>query len=153
MSPRPVVAAAIVDSLSEPKYLLAAQRSYPPSLDGLFELPGGKVERGEDPRDALEREIWEELGTSLTLGAPVPGPSSDGEGDVHAGFAPWPILAGRVMWVWMAEVARGAPAPSPNGSHRELRWVRIEDALDIPWIPTNLPIVTDTLAGIATSGA
>ena len=59
--PRPVVAAAIVDSLSEPTMLLACSRAYPQELRGQFELPGGKVEEGEDPTVALMREITEEL--------------------------------------------------------------------------------------------
>ena len=58
---RPVVAAAIVDSLSAPTKLLACSRAYPQELRGQFELPGGKVEDGEDPTVALAREIAEEL--------------------------------------------------------------------------------------------
>lgn len=154
MPPRPVVAAAIVDSLEEPTCLLAAQRCYPAELDGLYELPGGKVEDGEAPLVALAREIREELGTQITMGPPVPGPTPTQEGEGEgAGFAPWPILQGRVMWVWLAEVAPGAPRPRTHGSHRDLRWVKLEDALGVAWIPTNLPIVVDTLTRIATSRA
>ena len=54
---RPVVAAAIVDSLSAPTKLLACSRAYPQELRGQFELPGGKVEDNEDPVQALAREI------------------------------------------------------------------------------------------------
>ena len=68
--PRPVVAAAIVDSLTEPTKLLACSRAYPQELRGQFELPGGKVEDNEDPVEALTREIAEELGTRLTIGDP-----------------------------------------------------------------------------------
>ena len=39
--PRPVVAAAIVDSLEHPTELLACSRAYPQELRGQFELPGG----------------------------------------------------------------------------------------------------------------
>ena len=69
--PRPVVAAAIVDSLSEPTMLLACSRAYPQELRGQFELPGGKVEEGEEPTVALEREIAEELGAHLIIGERV----------------------------------------------------------------------------------
>ena len=69
--PRPVVAAAIVDSLSEPTMLLACSRAYPQELRGQFELPGGKVEGAEDPVEALTREIAEELGARLTIGERV----------------------------------------------------------------------------------
>lgn len=154
MSPRPVVAAAIVDSLKNPTRLLVAQRCYPAELDGLYELPGGKVEKGERLKDALAREIMEELGTQLTLGEPVPGPTLlDENGDAPAGVTPWPILQGRVMWVWLAEVAPGAPAPIAGGSHRKLVWANLADALNLVWIPTNLPIVADTLSRIAISAA
>ena len=68
---RPVVAAAIVDSLSEPTMLLACSRAYPQELRGQFELPGGKVEDNEDPVTALEREIEEELGARIRGGARV----------------------------------------------------------------------------------
>ncbi len=52
--PRPVVAAAIVDSLEHPTELLACSRAYPQELRGQFELPGGKIEEGEDAVVALE---------------------------------------------------------------------------------------------------
>ena len=57
MSPRPVVAAAIVDSLRAPTRLLCAARAYPPQLRGRYELPGGKLEHGEAPLEGLAREI------------------------------------------------------------------------------------------------
>ena len=50
---RLVVAAAVLDRLERPTALLCAARSYPPEHAGQFELPGGKVEEGEDPTVAL----------------------------------------------------------------------------------------------------
>lgn len=142
---RPVVAAAIVDSLREPTKLLAARRSYPERLKGFYELPGGKVETGESPELALLREIQEELGVGLILGRPVPGstePLLEPEKTVWGspGFRPWRILEGRVMWVWMAEVRCGEHL-RPLGSHSELTWASPAEALELPWLPTNLPIV------------
>ena len=71
-SVKTVVAAAIVRD----GRLLLAQRSYPPDVAGLWELPGGKVEDGESMASALAREIAEELGARIgvgdTIGEPVP---------------------------------------------------------------------------------
>jgi A/G-specific adenine glycosylase len=60
-----VVAAAICDTSG--CYLLA-KRPKGGMLPGLWEFPGGKVERGEDDPTALKREIREELNTSVILG-------------------------------------------------------------------------------------
>ena len=115
--PRPVVAAAIVDSLECPTELLACSRAYPQELRGQFELPGGKIEEGEDAVAALEREIAEELGARLRVGERV----------APEGGLWWPILGGRVMGVWLAEVAPGSPSPRAGASHVEARWVPIAE--------------------------
>ena len=128
--PRPVVAAAIVDSLSEPTMLLACSRAYPQ------ELPGGKVEEGEDPTVALAREIAEELGARLRIGERVC--PEDGQW--------WPILGERVMGVWLAEVASNSPAPRAGASHLEAKWVPLADLAALPWIAADLPIVEAVVA-------
>ena len=137
--PRPVVAAAIVDSLSEPTMLLACSRAYPQELRGQFELPGGKVEGAEDPVEALTREIAEELGACLTIGERV----------CPEGGLWWPILGGRVMGVWLAEVAAGSPEPRVGASHLEARWVPLENLAALPWIVADLPIVEAVVARCA----
>lgn len=142
-APRPVVAAAIVDSLAHPTKLLAAQRSYPAKLAGYYELPGGKVDEGEGALSALVREIREELSVSISVGVPVPGPVATSEKD-SPGFPPWPILDGRVMWVWFAEIPP-QQKPRMNGSHSALTWVTPGQALALPWLPTNTPIVESCL--------
>ena len=134
--PRPVVAAAIVDSLENPTVLLACSRAYPEELRGLFELPGGKIEDGEDAVGALEREISEELGAHLSVGERV----------CPDGGLWWPIVGGRVMGVWLAEVAPGSPTPRAGTSHLEARWVPIADLADLAWIVADLPIVEAVVA-------
>ena len=136
---RPVVAAAIVDSLSEPTMLLACSRAYPQELRGQFELPGGKVEDNEDPVHAREREIAEELGARLTMGERVC--PEDGQW--------WPILGGRVMGVWLAEVSAASPAPRAGASHLEARWVPLADLAALPWIVADFPIVEAVVAHCA----
>ena len=60
-----VVACALVDT---DKRVLIAQRPEGKALAGLWEFPGGKVEAGERPRDALIRECREELDVTLDVG-------------------------------------------------------------------------------------
>ena len=49
--------------------VLIARRPDGAVLSGLWELPGGKLERGESPRDCLVREYREELGVDVRVGA------------------------------------------------------------------------------------
>ncbi len=65
----PVVAAALVD---EEGRVLLQQRPAGKALAGLWEFPGGKLEPGESPEDALVRELREELGIMVTADALEP---------------------------------------------------------------------------------
>ena len=58
-----VVAALIINQ----DKVFATQRGYGEFKDG-WEFPGGKIEEGETPQDALKREIMEELDTEITVG-------------------------------------------------------------------------------------
>src|SRR5579859_4098246 len=60
-----IVAAGI---MIEHKRVLLTQRKAGGHLAGLWEFPGGKVEAGEDPREALRRELEEELGIVVQVG-------------------------------------------------------------------------------------
>ena len=57
-----VVAAALIDADGR---VLLAQRPKGKALEGLWEFPGGKVDAGEGPEDALIRELKEELGITV----------------------------------------------------------------------------------------
>jgi 8-oxo-dGTP diphosphatase len=57
-----VVAAALLDSDGR---VLIAQRPAGKAMAGLWEFPGGKIEVGESPEDALVRELREELGIAV----------------------------------------------------------------------------------------
>ena len=127
---RLVVGAAIVDDLARPRCLLAARRSLPSDLAGGWELPGGKVEPGESPEEALHREILEELGVTIVLGCHVPGPAPDGS---------WPLGSDYRLHVRLAAIASGSPRMLED--HDELRWLTRSRLYAVPWLPADLPVI------------
>ncbi|HRW19995.1 MAG TPA: NUDIX domain-containing protein [Dermatophilaceae bacterium] len=125
-----VVAAAVLDDLAGPTRLLAARRRAPAALAGGWELPGGKVEPGEQPTAALVRELAEELAVDIELGAQLSGP------DAHGG---WPIdLPGRAgsLLVWTAVVSGGG-IPTAGADHDALRWLTRTELTDVAWLPAD----------------
>jgi 8-oxo-dGTP diphosphatase len=130
-SPKQIVGGALVDSLTHPTLLLVARRTAPPEFAGMWEFPGGKVEPGEGAREALHRELAEELGVTVELGAELHGPTPEG----------WPLNSNAAMRVWLAQVTDGSPEPLED--HDELRWVELAgpEVLELAWIPADLPIV------------
>lgn len=62
------VVAALIWKNSE---ILICQRTRHQPMPLKWEFPGGKIEEGEQPRDALRRELDEELGISATIGDEV----------------------------------------------------------------------------------
>lgn len=118
-----VVGAALLDG----GRLLAARRSAPAELAGRWEVPGGKVEAGERPEDALVRELREELGIDAEPVERVPGE--------------WPLRTPYVLWVWTARLLPGSRAPRPLQDHDELRWLAPAEVWDVAWLDQDVPAV------------
>lgn len=140
-SPIVVVAAALVDDVAAPRRLLSARRRNPEQLAGRWEFPGGKVDPGETPVEALHRELREELGIAAVLGREVVGPD-DGA---------WRLSHRYTMRLWLAQVVAGEPAPLVE--HDELRWLEPGDWLSVPWLDADVRIVEALAAeaGVAAS--
>ncbi|MFB7422349.1 (deoxy)nucleoside triphosphate pyrophosphohydrolase [Streptomyces hydrogenans] len=118
-----VVAAALLDG----GRLLAARRSAPEELAGRWELPGGKVEPGERPEDALVRELREELGIEAEPGERIPGE--------------WPLKPGYVLKVWTARLLSGEPRPLED--HDALRWLARHELDTVDWLDQDRPAVAE----------
>ncbi|GGY63776.1 DNA mismatch repair protein MutT [Streptomyces omiyaensis] len=118
-----VVAAALLDR----GRLLAARRSAPAELAGRWELPGGKVEPGERPEDALVRELREELGVEAETAERIPGE--------------WPLKPGYVLRVWTARLLSGEPRPLED--HDELRWLARDELDTVDWLDQDRPAVAE----------
>ncbi|AKJ11036.1 DNA mismatch repair protein MutT [Streptomyces incarnatus] len=127
-----VVGAALLDG----GQLLAARRSAPADLAGRWELPGGKVEPGERPEDALVRELREELGIEAEAVERVPGQ--------------WPLRAPYVLQVWTARLRPGSPAPRPLQDHDELRWLTPDRIWEVDWLDQDVPAVREVSPRLTT---
>jgi 8-oxo-dGTP diphosphatase len=123
-----VVGAALLDG----DRLLAARRSAPPELAGRWELPGGKVEPGERPEEALVRELREELGVDARTVERVPGE--------------WPLRQPYVLRVWTARLRPASAAPAPLQDHDALRWLTPEEIWDVDWLDQDVPAVREVAA-------
>lgn len=118
-----VVAAAIIRN----HRVLIAQRNHPPEWAGRWEFPGGKLERGETPQAGLVREIAEELGAEIEVGAEL------GRHELSDGAR---------LLLFEARLKPGSPEPRAL-EHRAVEWADPPGIYDREWAGTNGQFVTD----------
>ncbi|MFN8167444.1 MAG: NUDIX domain-containing protein [Candidatus Nanopelagicales bacterium] len=132
---RRVVVAAAVERQGR---LLAARRTRPASVAGGWELPGGKVEPGEDPARALVRELREELAVDAVVVGGIEGPDS---GD-------WPLDERNVLRVMRVRLDAGEPVPGV--AHDEVRWLGPRELDAVAWLPPDVAPAREALTRLGT---
>ena len=105
--------------------VFATQRGYGPWKDW-WEFPGGKIEAGETPQDALIREIREELDTEIAVGRQLAEVEYDYP-EFHLSMACFhcSVLSGSLILK----------------EHESARWLTREELGDVRWLPADLSVV------------
>ena len=117
-----VVGAAIVRE----GRVLAARRTKPAAAAGRWEFPGGKVEAGESPEQALVREVAEELGVTVAVTGWLAGEA--------------PIGTAYVLTVALSRLVEGDPDPT---EHDEVRWLSADQLGDVDWLEPDRPFLAE----------
>jgi 8-oxo-dGTP diphosphatase len=120
-----VVAVALVDADGR---VLVAKRPAHKALGGLWEFPGGKLEAGEGPEQALIRELDEELGIAVQEACLAPLTfASHAYADRHL-----------LMPLYVCRRWTGAPQGREG---QALKWLRPRALRDIPMPPADAPLI------------
>lgn len=123
MSKSIAVVGAVI--LSQGK-VLCAQRGPDGQLAGQWEFPGGKIEPGEAPREALQREIDEELNCRVTVGELVTSTRHEYE------------FATVNLTTYWCTLDRGVPVVQEHGA---IAWLTAEELSSRDWAPADVPAV------------
>jgi 8-oxo-dGTP diphosphatase len=113
--------------------ILCAQRGTAGHLAGLWEFPGGKIEPGETPRAALEREIAEELRCQVSVGDEVAITRHEYD------------FAIVTLTTFYCTLIQGTPELT---EHAAVVWLAPDDLGSLPWAPADVPAV-DAIIGRA----
>ena len=120
-----VAAAALTDV---DRRVLIAQRPAGKSMAGLWEFPGGKVDSGETPEQALVRELHEELGIEVCIECLAPFTfASHAYGTFHL-----------LMPLFLCAKWEGEITPREG---QAIKWVRASALRDYPMPPADLPLI------------
>lgn len=120
-----VVAAIICDSIKEKNKIFATARGYG-ELKGGWEFPGGKVEPGETPQQALVREIMEELDTEIRVGELIDTIEYD-----------YPTFHLSMDCFW-AEVIEGHLELKEA---EEAKWLTKDQLDNVAWLPADVTLI------------
>lgn len=116
-----VVAAVIRDN----DRIFATQKGYG-NYKGWWEFPGGKIEQGETPRQALHREILEELDTDVEVGSLIG----------HVQYT-YPEFHLEMDCFWCTVIKGNLKLKEAE----DARWLTKEDLFSVKWLPADLAVV------------
>ena len=121
------VVAAVIRAKNQDGNLIifATQRGYG-DLKGGWEFPGGKIEAGETPQEALQREIQEELDTKITVGELI---------DTIEYQYPTFHLSMDCYW---CEIITGDLVLK---EHEAAKWLTREQLGDVDWLPADMKLI------------
>ena len=121
------VVAAVIKALNQEgePIIFATQRGYGEFKDG-WEFPGGKIEEGETPQEALKREIMEELDTEITVGKLI---------DTIEYEYPTFHLSMDCFW---CEVVKGELVLKEA---EDAKWLKKDELGEIAWLPADVELI------------
>lgn len=121
------VVAAIIKAVNEngEPIIFATQRGYG-DFKGGWEFPGGKIESGETPQEALKREIIEELDTEVSVGELM---------DTVEYDYPQFHLSMDCFW---CQIVRGNLVLK---EHEAARWLTKDELNNVEWLPADITLI------------
>ena len=123
------VVAAIIKAINEngDPIIFATQRGYG-DLKGGWEFPGGKIEEGETPQEALVREIKEELETEIIVGELIDTIEYD-----------YPTFHLSMDCFW-AEIVSGDLVLK---EHEAAKWLTKDELDSVEWLPADMSLIEE----------